>query len=738
MKRLLLLAASSLLMSISFAQYCPGLGPDQFLPCGVNSTTLTADLSLCTQGGPSPNQTTNYGVTTIPYVAQTNTGTNITLSDDSQQGPFNIGFPFCFFGQTYTQFWVGSNGWISFSAGQPTTFTSTPIPSAAGTVPKNCIMGPWQDWNPGIGGQVKYQLQGTAPCRKLVVSWINVPMYSCTNVQGTFHIVIYESTNYIENHIAVKPNCLQWANGTAVQGIQNLAGSVAITTPGRNSTQWTALNDARRWTPSGPAVTPNLVWYQVGNPTPIAQNVNTITVTPPAGGASYTCHLEYPSCNAGWATCNATPGILGPDTVLVVPGPPNLSSPAVQITNPTCVGSCDGSLLITPFSGTQPYTIAWANPLTGFNPIGICAGTYNFTIFDVNGCSVNGFAVLVDPPLVTVSPIAGSDTICLGSTSEIFSVANQPGYTYIWQSVGNVVSGQGTSTAVIDWSALPPGFLPNAVQVVAVNSSGCASAPSFFNPLILSVDPVIDSIGPFCTVDNCVNLSATPSGGTFSISGVNITQFCPQLASQSNQVIYTYTQSGCTFYDTTNVTVNTTPDIIQVSPDNVLLEVCDSAQITFTATTSPPLGSTTWTILNTQITGNPITVTWEEAVGTYIITAVHTLNNCVSSPYSTSVVIEECPRLLVYIPNAFTPDGDEHNHEWKPTFSAGLDPFKYNLIVVNRWGETIFESFNPNVGWDGYHAKLPCQEGVYTYMLTYGPKDTGKVETVIGHITLIR
>ena len=99
-----------------FSQYCPALGPDQFLPCGVNSTTLTADLSQCGPGGANPNQTTNYNVTNIPYVAQTNNGTLVNLSDDSQAGPFNIGFTFCFYGQTYTQFYIGSNGWISFSA----------------------------------------------------------------------------------------------------------------------------------------------------------------------------------------------------------------------------------------------------------------------------------------------------------------------------------------------------------------------------------------------------------------------------------------------------------------------------------------------------------------------------------------------------------------------------------------------------------------------------------------------
>jgi hypothetical protein len=232
MKKLLLFL---LLANIGHSQYCPALGPDQLLPCGVGSTTLTSDLSQCGPGGANPNQTTNYTVGNIPYVAQTNTGTQLFMTDDSQQGPFNIGFNFCFFGQTYTQFWIGSNGWISFSPGQPTTFTTQTIPTGNFLVPKNCIMGPWQDWHPGLGGQIRYQTTGVAPCRKLTVSWTNVPMFSCTGNQGTFHVVIYESTNYIESYIQNKPACLQWQGGTATQGIHNSIGTIGITIPGRNS-----------------------------------------------------------------------------------------------------------------------------------------------------------------------------------------------------------------------------------------------------------------------------------------------------------------------------------------------------------------------------------------------------------------------------------------------------------------------------------------------------------------------
>lgn len=642
------------------AQYCPALGPDQILPCGVTSTTLTADFSQCGPGS-NPNSTTNYGVTNIPYVAQTNTGTQLFMTDDSQQGPFNIGFNFCFFGQTYTQFWVGSNGWISFSAGQPTTFTSAPIPNAGFNIPKNCIMAPWQDWHPGVGGQIRYQVQGVAPCRKLVVSWINMPMFSCTSTLGTFHIVIYESTNVIENHIQTKLNCLTWAGGTAVQGIHNAAGSVAITVPGRNSTQWTATNDAYRYTPAGPSVLPIPTWYQVGNATPIGQGT-TITVTPPAAGASYTCQLVYPTCNAGWAACNATAGS-SPDTVFVQPG----------------------------------------------------------------------------PPIPVLSTITYSDTICWNSSIETYSVTDLgAGFIYDWQSPGNIISGQGTSTIQIDWSGVFPGNVLGAASVTVLSAAGCQSLPVTIDAFILNITPQIDTILPQCSNNDCVILNAIPLNGVFSGTGVNGFEFCPILAdTNSNIIVYTYTQNSCIFNDTLEIIVNEQPQIISITPDQ-FIQLCDEQNETgvYNIVTTLP-GDTEWNVNGSLYNDNTLTLIWDNE-GYYILTATHTTNGCVSDPATTTVSISRCPEMIFYIPNTFTPDGDEYNQTWQPVFTSGFDPYDFHITVFNRWGEIIWESHDASTPWDGTFEGQLVTEGIYTWLLQFGDSVTDARYQYHGHLTLIR
>ena len=802
-----------LISIIAYTQYCPALGPDQILPCGVNTATLTADLSQCAPGS-GPNGTSAYTVTQIPYVPQANTGTLVALADDAQSGTFNIGFTFCFYGSIYTQFRIGSNGWISLGNGvQPATFATQAIPSMNPAVPKNCIMGPWQDWNPSLGGQIRYQTSGTAPCRKLTVSWIGVPMFSCTNLQGTFHIVIYESTNYIESYLTNKPGCNQWAGGTAVQGVHNAAGTQAVTVPGRNSTQWTAVNNAWRWTPNGALVTPTLVWYQVGNPVPIAQNVNQITVTPPAGGAYYTCHLEYPACNAGWSTCNAAAG-LGPDTVQVVPGPPVLNPPNIIITDPVCNASCDGTLVVNPTNGTAPYTYTWTTGQSTNSLTGLCAGTYTVTVADVYGCAVTANATLIDPPVlqdplvsatnpvctgdcngtatanpidgvapytyawsnaqttqtattlcqgtyavvvtdangctasntitltdpppVVTGPIASIDTICLGETAATYSVPTQPGYTYAWTSSGTITSGQGTNTITVDWSALNAGLVSGAVQVVAANQFGCLSTPVVRDVYILNIVPVIDAIGPFCVYDADATLSATPQGGVFAGLGVSGNIMDPTAAVGTNTISYTYTQSNCAFTSYSTVTVYPQPEITSITPNDEFVQICegDSVTSTYTAQVNIP-GITEWTLLGSTTQTPSLTVSWSNA-GMYVIQATHTADGCVSEPATTTVTVSRCPQMLYYVPNTFTPDGNQHNQTWKPVFTSGFDPAEFHLTVFNRWGEIIWESYWAEAAWDGTYNNALCADGVYTYKIWFGDKNTDAKYTITGHITLIR
>ena len=360
-----------LLVYVGYSQQYPDLGSNQTLPYGASSTTLTANLNQPTQLN-NPRETTNYTVSNIPYTAQTNTGNIISNMGDGVYSPMlNIGFDFCFFGQSYSQFYVCSNGWLSFTPQvvdpswvsnglfntQLNAYPFNPLPNTTYNNPKNCIFGAWQDWNPvsTFGGSIKYQTQGTAPNRKLIVSWVEVPLQgqlynsSNSNDNGNFHIILYESTNTIEVYIQSKPS-YSWSTFTskATQGLYNLDETNFINTPGRNATVWSAYNDAYRWTPSGNEIVPSLVWYEIGNPAPIGFNVTSIDVTPSTNGSYYTCHFEYPSCNGDWITY-AYPNTT-PDTVFIKPAISIIDNPE-DIIEDTHVGGIIDPILPSP----EPY-----------------------------------------------------------------------------------------------------------------------------------------------------------------------------------------------------------------------------------------------------------------------------------------------------------------------------------------------------------------------------------------------
>ena len=265
-------------------------------PCLIYSST---DTSYCrcsgtecsqiksTVSGLSFNQTTSYSVYSIPYVATypcEGPGTRIDLSiDDVHSAVFPIGFNFCYFGNTYNQCVISANGYLTFNTALATTFSPW---SYTGGIPRttpaqvlNSIMFPWQDTDPGVAGGISVQTIGIAPFRQFVVRFLNVGMFSCTTLRFTGRCILYETTNNIEMFITSKTTCPGWNGGIATQGIQNATGTVAFTVPGRNGTSWTAVNDAWRFQPNGPALSQSINWYQMPSRTYIGSG-DSIMVCP--------------------------------------------------------------------------------------------------------------------------------------------------------------------------------------------------------------------------------------------------------------------------------------------------------------------------------------------------------------------------------------------------------------------------------------------------------------------------
>ena len=118
-----------------------------------------------------------------------------------------------------------------------------------------------------------------------------------------------------------------------------------------------------------------------------------------------------------------------------------------------------------------------------------------------------------------------------------------------------------------------------------------------------------------------------------------------------------------------------------------------------------------WDISGGEITynnGNSITIQWPDSTGTYIISAYTTKFGCEGDTSYYEIIIKDCPYLQLYIPNTFTPNGDNNNETFY-VHGINKDQIKY-FKIFNRWGELIYET-SENTPWDGKN----CQVGIYSY-----------------------
>jgi len=290
---------------------CPNVdaGPDVVLDCGSGGCTdLTANFL-------ETGETTSYSVSAIAYEPPfpfTGLSNPVSVGADDIFSPvIPLPFDFCYFGDTYSDVIIGSNGIISFDLTEAGQFCSFSL-GAGETVPTgayhpNSIM-MFHDIDPRWGAaEIGYEVLGEAPCRTLVVAFANVPYYNAGNPNNTaistFQMVLYETTNAIDFYLQTKPDpntvlASPINEGRAVLGIQNNAGTEGFTPPGRNTSVWAAADEAWRFTPNGDS---NIEFAWKDSNGDIIGTSPTINVCP-TDTEVYTAEVIYTNCNGDVVT----------------------------------------------------------------------------------------------------------------------------------------------------------------------------------------------------------------------------------------------------------------------------------------------------------------------------------------------------------------------------------------------------------------------------------------------------
>lgn len=167
------------------------------------------------------------------------------------------------------------------------------------------------------------------------------------------------------------------------------------------------------------------------------------------------------------------------------------------------------------------------------------------------------------------------------------------------------------------------------------------------------------------------------------------------------------------------------------------VELCDDTA-TYTYSTQSNIASTIEWELNSQYYyGNSVNITWDTP-GVYTLSATPVSNNCPGSPQTITVTVKECDDLVYWVPNTFTPNGDEFNTTWGPVFNGAFDAMDFNLIVVNRWGNVIWQSFDSAATWDGTYNGKMVSDGVYIWYINFGILNSDERISIHGHVTIIK
>jgi gliding motility-associated-like protein len=490
-----LLPSLLLLVTIFVAHAQPGCpaidaGSNVTLPCGTNCTTLNATYF-------NSGNTTSYGVSSIPYAPFSYTaGTAVIVNDDDiWSGVISLPFTFCFFGNAYNQLVIGANGLISFDvteAGQYCNWatTGTPNPTLPTTsLYTNSIMGVYHDIDPSLGGTIKYQIIGTAPCRMFIVSYNAIPMYddvflvgSCWNIQEATHqIVLYETTNAIEVYIKDKEACTGWNDGLGTVGIQDATGTVAYTVPGYNNSVWNATNQGWRFTPNGPTIV-SVAWLQNGTQIGTGSSIQVC----PSANTTYTAQATYQPCSGG------TPVVVTDNVTVSLAGTLNASITASQ--NITCFGANNGSATATVSGGQAPVSYGWSNGSTALVQNNLSAGTYVFTATDALNCTRSDTVIITQPAQLVATVPNVSQTNCAGTGTGtlVATVTGGTGpYNFSWNSapvqtdsvLDNVAAGSYTITVTDanNCTASDPGTLTIQAggNTVALNAATIANVTCF-------------------------------------------------------------------------------------------------------------------------------------------------------------------------------------------------------------------------------------------------------------------
>lgn len=416
---------------------------------------------------------------------------------------------------------------------------------------------------------------------------------------------------------------------------------------------------------------------------------------------------------------------------------PNKITATAQTKLVSCFNGSDGALDVTINGGVQPYKYSWSNAQNTQDLTNLVEGNYSLTVLDSNNCEEKFTFAIAQPDsiIITYNEVEPS---CFGY-SDGQLVADASGgvspYAFTWSNgdkspIADSLNAADYTLSIVDANGCPAAIKVTLNQPDQLRVSFDADVLKGCSPLTVkfrnSSDPSIICLWDFGdgqTFTGCDEVTNTfISGGTFDVNLEIIdANGCKNHVTYENFISVTQTpvadfnlspQQLFAFSNTTSITNQS------LGGDIFVWNLGD--------------GSSTNVYFEPGEHSYPINLS-----DTFLITLVaKTVDGCADT-LEKILLFNNDP--FFYVPNTFIPDDNGTNDIWKPVFSSSDEIKRYSLEVYNRWGELVFQTNDPQEGWDGTFGrqKLKAQDGSYVWKLQFEWRDY-KVYPATGHVNLIR
>lgn len=453
---------------------------------------------------------------------------------------------------------------------------------------------------------------------------------------------------------------------------------------------------------------------------------------------------------AGVASSSATMLSAGMAVLVVVDSNACAAADSVLITSPpeikivavveavTCFGLADGKVKLTPGGGTPPFSITWSGlGSTQDSLSNLQAGMYQAIITDSRNCIKNQDIEIKEPAelRLEVDQSFSRASSCSNTDDGRFGVVVNtdeginplPENAFTWS--GDISRPN---------SPFAENLAPGTYSVTVTDTKNCTDSVSYTvispPPVIAILNPVVE---PRCFGDATTLTVDTAYGGngvdlsdfSFSVDNNGINFPLNQAANifAGAHVIIVEDQLGCQYID--SITVNQPERItVDFNPNQVTVELGDSLQLTPIIVSSKPITTYVWSPsrgLSATNIESPYVITATRTErdmrdDTDFILTVTDTSGCKAEG---TIFVELDRNRNFYVPNAFTPNGDGRNDEFRVFGCKGVKAINYARLF-DRWGNLIMEAndITPDcaggtIVWDGLLTNRKANQGVYVYII---------------------